>query len=30
MNGWLLVLTLANLVLASAIVWFVVAMGWPK
>jgi hypothetical protein len=29
MNGWLLALTLVNLVLADAIVWFVVAMGWP-
>ena len=29
MRGWLLVLTLVNLALANAIVWFVVAMGWP-
>jgi hypothetical protein len=29
MKGWLLVLTLANLALANAIVWFVVAQGWP-
>jgi hypothetical protein len=28
MHGWLLVLTLANLALANAIVWFIVAMGW--
>jgi hypothetical protein len=27
MHGWLLVLTLANLALANAIVWFIVAMG---
>jgi len=27
MRGWLLVLTLANLALANAIVWFIVAMG---
>jgi len=25
MKGWLLVLTLANLILADAIVWFVIA-----
>jgi hypothetical protein len=30
MRGWLLILTLVNLALANAIVWFVVAMGWPK
>jgi hypothetical protein len=30
MRGWLLVLTLANLALANAIVWFVIAQGWPK
>jgi hypothetical protein len=30
MKGWLLVLTLVNLLLANAIVWFVIAMGWPK
>jgi hypothetical protein len=29
MKGWLLVLTLANLILASAIVWFAIAQGWP-
>jgi hypothetical protein len=29
MRGWLLVLTLVNLLLANAIVWFVVAQGWP-
>jgi len=29
MRGWLLVLTLVNLVLADAIVWFVTAQGWP-
>jgi hypothetical protein len=29
MKGWLLVLTLANLALANAIVWFVIAQGWP-
>jgi hypothetical protein len=28
MRGWLLVLTLANLALANAIVWFTVAQGW--
>jgi hypothetical protein len=28
-NGWLLVLTLANLALANALVWFVVAIAWP-
>jgi len=27
MNGSVLILTLVNLVLANAIVWFVVAMG---
>jgi hypothetical protein len=27
MHGWLLVLTLINLALANAIVWFIVAMG---
>jgi len=30
MNGWLLVLTLANLALANAMVWFAIAQGWPK
>jgi len=29
MNGWLLVLTPVNLVLADVIVWFVIAQGWP-
>jgi hypothetical protein len=29
MKGWLLVLTLANLTLANAIVWFTIAQGWP-
>jgi len=29
MNGWFLVLTLVNLLLANAIVWFVIAQGWP-
>jgi len=29
MHGWLLVLTLVNLALANAIVWFVVVQGWP-
>jgi len=28
-NGWLLVLTLANLALANATVWFAIAQGWP-
>jgi len=27
MNGWLLVLTLANLLLVKATVWFLVSMG---
>jgi len=27
MHGWLLVLTLVNLALANALVWFIVAMG---
>jgi len=30
MRGWLLVLTLVNLLLANALAWFMVAMGWPK
>jgi len=30
MKGWLLVLTLVNLALANAIVWFAIAQGWPK
>jgi len=29
MKGCLLVLTLVNLIPANAIVWFVVAQGWP-
>jgi len=29
MKGWLLVLTLVNLLLANALVWFVIAQGWP-
>ena len=29
MHGWLLVLTLVNFVLANAIIWFVIAQGWP-
>jgi hypothetical protein len=29
MKGWLLVLTLGNLALANAIVWFVIGQGWP-
>jgi len=29
MNGWVLVLALVNLMLANAIVWFVIAQGWP-
>jgi len=29
MRGWLLIETLPVLLLANAIVWFVVAMGWP-
>jgi len=28
MRGWLLIETLPVLLLANAIVWFVVAMGW--
>jgi hypothetical protein len=30
MRGWLLVLTLVHVALANALVWFVIAMGWPK
>ena len=30
MKGWLLIETLLALLLTNAIVWFVVAMGWPK
>jgi hypothetical protein len=29
MKGWLLVLTLVNLALANALVWYMIAMGWP-
>jgi len=29
MHGWVLVLALVDLVLADAIVWFVIAQGWP-
>jgi len=29
MRSWLLIETLPVLLLANAIVWFVVAMGWP-
>jgi len=29
MHGWVLVLALVNLILANAIVWFVIAQGWP-
>jgi hypothetical protein len=29
MHGYVLVLTLLNLLLANAIVWFAVAQGWP-
>jgi len=29
MKGWLLIETLAVLLLANAIVWFVVGQGWP-
>jgi len=28
-NGWVLVLALVNLILADAIVWFIIAPGWP-
>jgi hypothetical protein len=28
-KGWLVVLTLVDLALANAIVWFVIAQGWP-
>jgi hypothetical protein len=28
MHGWVLVLALVNLLLANAIVWFVIAQGW--
>jgi len=29
MNGWVLALAPVNLILADAIVWFVIAQGWP-
>lgn len=29
MHGWVLVLALINLILANAIVWLVIAQGWP-
>jgi len=29
MHGYVLVLALVNLILANAIVWFVIAQGWP-
>jgi hypothetical protein len=29
MRGWLLVLTLIDLALANAIIWFIIAPGWP-
>jgi hypothetical protein len=29
MHGWLVRLTLVNLILADAIVWFAIAQGWP-
>jgi hypothetical protein len=28
MKGWLLVLTLVDLALANALVWFAIAQGW--
>jgi hypothetical protein len=28
-KGWLLIETLLVLLLANAIVWFVIAQGWP-
>jgi len=30
MRGWLLVLTLVDLALADLLVWYMIAMGWPK
>ena len=30
MYGWLLVLTLINLLLANDIVWFVITQGWAE
>jgi hypothetical protein len=30
MKGWLLIKTLLVLLVANALVWFVVAMGWPE
>jgi len=29
MKGWLLIETLLVLLVANALAWFVVAMGWP-
>jgi hypothetical protein len=29
-KGWLLIETLAVLLLANALVWFIIAQGWPK
>lgn len=29
MKGWLLVLTLVDLLLANALVWYMMVMGWP-
>jgi hypothetical protein len=29
MRGWLPILDLVNLILADAIVWFVIGRGWP-
>ena len=29
MKGWLLIETLLVLLVANALVWFVIAMGWP-
>jgi hypothetical protein len=29
MKGWLLVETLAVLLVTNAIIWFVIAQGWP-
>jgi len=29
MKGWLLIETLLVLLVANAIVWFAIAMGWP-
>jgi len=32
MHGWglVLVLALVNLIIADALVWFVIAQGWPQ